>query len=134
MEQTVWIYFGVITVILAFGIVGKLILDYKNEAKDDLFDRSVEELKGQCEFVCSSAPGTRIAQQVDLPSGMVLFTEGKRICGVYKKDTRCVMCSCELSSYTLNLNTSLALKTFQNHEYNCFFSREDLNVVMECQG
>jgi hypothetical protein len=134
MEQTVWLYFGVITVILGFGIVAKLIIDHKNQSKNDLFDQAIDLIKNQCNFVCSSSPGTKISQEVTLPSGLVLTSEEKRICGRYNTEDRCAVCNCELSNYTLNLNTSLALKTFQSHTYFCFFTRGDINVDMECQG
>lgn len=134
MEQAVWIYFGVVTVILGFGIVGKLIIEHKDQQKDDLFDRSLEALQGQCNFVCDSPAYTKLSTEVELPSGLVLNSLGNKICGDYFGERRCVNCNCELRDYTLNLNTTIALSTFETHNYRCYFERGEDDLRMDCQG
>ena len=134
MEQVVWVYFGVITIVLAFGIVGNLIVKHKGAAKVELFDAALEKLDGQCDFVCDSGLNTRQSVDTELPSGIILYTRDERICGDYSGNRRCVNCNCPLQGYTLDLNTTVALETFETHIYRCYFTRGKDDISMECQG
>ncbi len=134
MEQTVWLYFGIVTVVLAFGVIGNLVVNHKAQQKYGIFERALERLEGQCNFVCSSASSTLLSAEVELPSGIVLYTDQNLICGAYKDKKRCVRCNCQLREYTLNLNTTIAIQTFETHEYSCEFLREQDDIILECKG
>ncbi len=143
MEQAVWVYFGVVTVILAFGIVGKLIIDYQHQQKERLLEPALQRLQGQCNFVCDSAIDTRLSADVELPSGVVITTVnsgvGGKICGDYGVTRRCLVCNCLLEDslggdFSLNLNTTTAFQTFSTHVYSCWFTRLGDGARIECQG
>ena len=134
MEQTIWLYFGIVTVIIAFGIVARLVADSNQSQKDALFDRALESLEGRCRFVCDSPTMTKQSVQVNMPSGLVLQTQEENICGDYKEERRCVSCECEMRPYKLDLNTTIALETFETHEYRCYFTRGEDDITMECKG
>ena len=135
MEQTVWMYFGVITIVLGFGIVGKLIIDHKEELKFQVVERSMGVLRNECSFVCDSATGTFQSVEVELPAGIELSTQGDKLCGLFKETTNCVLCGCTLREYELNLNTELALEGFDTHTYTCNFKRmAGDKVEIDCQG
>lgn len=134
MEQVVWLYFGLISVILAIAIVGTLIINFKGENKVNAFDHALDKFKQQCDFICKTPPSTLQSISVDLPSGLYLFTEQDTICGVFDGEKRCVRCACALDTYSLPLNTTLALQSFDIQTYRCSFMRGPTNVSMDCQG
>lgn len=134
MEQTVWLYFGVITVILSFGIVGKLMVEHKNQEKDGFFESAVNMLASKCRFVCESPLSTLLSDDVKLPSGIVLTTMNDKICGSYEGEYKCDVCNCEIRPYELDLNTTVARETFDTHIYRCYFTRGKDDIQMECKG
>lgn len=139
MEQAVWIAFGVIAVVLGFAIIANLISNNKDETRYIEFQESIDKLKHQCDFVCDSPLDTYLSVNVDLPSGMRLYTNENRICGHlnitddYDDETKCVLCKCQVSG-SLNLQTQLAKDSFDTHEYACFFERGENVIQMACKG
>lgn len=134
MEQIVWLYFGLISVILALGIVGSLVLNFQEENKMKAFDGALDRLAEQCNFVCRAPRDTLLSIGVDLPSGLYLETARERICGEFEGERRCVRCLCVLDPYALELNSTLAMRSFDIQNYRCAFERGAINVSMECQG
>lgn len=134
MEQTVWLYFGVLTVLVGFTIIGKLVVDHKEMTTDDFFDRSLTVLGNECNFVCDSTLGAKLSTNVEFASGFILTTNQNRICGEYKDKFRCINCNCGLNDYTLDLNTTIAKKAFTTHPYKCSFLKGENDIQIECQG
>ncbi|NJL43771.1 MAG: hypothetical protein HC945_00380 [Nitrosarchaeum sp.] len=134
MEQVIWLYFGLISVIVALGIVGSLIVNFQGESKLSAFDQGLERIRDQCDLVCDSPPGTYLSTKADLPSGLYLWTEDDLICGIYEQERRCTRCTCTIRPYALSLNTTLALRSFDIQGYNCAFERGENDVSLECQG
>lgn len=133
MEQTVWVAFGVLAVIVGFTIVINLINQNVEDKKIMAVDASLIKLKDQCNFVCDSALDTKLPTNVDLPSNMVLYTNSKRICAKYAGEVKCELCICDLNNFTLDLNTSAA-REFSMHTYACTFLRLENGTQMECKG
>jgi len=139
MEQAVWLAFGVIAVVLGFAIIANLITENKEDMRYNKFKESIEALKNQCNFVCDSPLDTYLSTDVELPSGLNLYTSQNRICGhlniskEYNDETKCVICNCIVNG-TLNLQTDVALKSFTIHKYSCYFDRTENEVKMECKG
>ena len=137
MEQTVWLIIGVISIILSFGIIAKLVAISQGDMKVQAFRQGIDTIKSQCEFVCNSPKDTLLSINAELPSGMVLTagkSDSKKICGILGEEIKCVLCSCGIEQYTLDLNTSLAKKAFNTHQYSCYFERAENGVKMECKG
>lgn len=134
MEETVWLYFSVLAIIIALGVVGTLF--YRNSDKTQLqhMMRSIEELKSQCDYVCDSGVGTNLPIKVTLPAGLYLYTRQQKICGTFKDSNMCRVCDCTLQDYIMALNTTFAQRVTKTHEYNCYFKRLENGVQMDCQG
>lgn len=132
MEQAVWATFGVIAVVIGFAIVVQLINTHTIDKKLLSLEGSLQKLGNQCTFVCDSAPDTKLPVRVDLPSGMLLKTSGKRICAIYNEKTSCEVCLCNVSmEKPLNLS---GVTQFSMHSYECTFLRLENENFMECQG
>ncbi len=134
MEQAVWIAFSVISVVIGFSIVVGLINTNVEDKKQIAFQDAIVKLGNHCSVVCQSPIDTLTPTRVDLPSGMVLYTNDNRVCGIYEEQTRCELCDCSVTmDEALNLNTSLAAR-FSLHSYNCLFLRLENGTQMECTG
>jgi hypothetical protein len=134
MEETVWLYFSVIAIIFAFGIIAVLYSENKEDQKYQAFRSALDSLASQCDYVCGTGTGTNLPSEVSLPSGMLLYAHDKKICGTLEGENRCSMCSCQLMNYTLDLNTTFAREVLEIHKYQCFFRRTIDGEEMECQG
>lgn len=141
MEQAVWLAFGVIAVVLGFAIIANLMNTNKDEARYNTFKESIERLKYQCDFVCDSPLDTYLAAEVELPSGLRIYTSQNRICGhlnisdEYSDETKCVICKCPVTmNSTFDLETEVARKSFDMHKYYCYFLRNENDIEMECKG
>ena len=134
MEETVWLYFSILAVIVALSVIGTLVYRNSDKTQYQHVIRSMEELKAQCDYVCDSSVGTSLPVTVTLPSGLYLYTRNTKICGIFQENNICRICDCELPRYILGLNTSFAMKAFKTHDYNCYFRRTENAVQMDCQG
>lgn len=133
MEEPIWIFFGIIMVILGLGIVGNVVLQNKQETyREDFYDMFAK-LEVQCNFVCGNTEGNVLGIDVSIPSGTHLYTVNDKICGQLKEETTCIRCACELEEYDMNLNSSIAQK-FGTHMYHCYFERMEETVEINCQG
>ena len=133
-EQAIWIAFGVIAVVIGFSVVVNLINKNLDDKKQISFEDALVKLSSQCTFVCNSPVETRLSARVDIPSGSYLYTNERRICGIYKADTKCELCLCNVSmSKPLSLNTTIA-KEFSLHSYECIFERIENGSQMDCKG
>lgn len=131
MEQTVWLYFGIITVVLGLGIVGKLVIDHRQDIRFHVVERSMGLINNQCNFVCQSPQGSLHSVDVEFPSGIIIETIDDKVCALYKNTTNCVPCGCTLRTYRLDLEEA----RFDTHVYKCKFERMVLDgISMECQG
>lgn len=139
MEETVWLAFGVIAIVIGLAIVANLVGTNKDETRYIKFQESIEQLKYQCDFVCDSPLETYLSAEVTLPSGMRIYTNQNRICGhlnisaEYEDETKCMICKCPVNG-SLNLQTELARRSFDLHKYSCYFERGENEIQMECQG
>jgi len=134
MEETVWLYFSVLAVIIALTIVGVLVLRNEEAMDQQHFVRSIEELKSQCNFVCDSGVGTNLPVEVIFPSGSQFYTKKDKICGTYVGKSQCRLCSCQLEEYFLDLNTTFAREVLKSHKYTCYMERKNDVVSINCQG
>jgi len=134
MDETVWLFFSVLAVILTLSIVGVLIMR-NNEATDmEHFLRSIDELKIQCDYVCDSGTGTNLPVEVVFPAGSLFYTKSEKICGTFMDKNHCRLCKCNLDAYELNLNTTFAKEVLKSHKYTCYLERKTEGVLVDCQG
>jgi hypothetical protein len=133
MEQPIWLFFGVIAVLIALGIIAHLVLVQGQDSKAASLENSMVKLRQQCDFVCGTTLNNRLSIRAEFPAGLYLHTQDNKICSGYKETVKCVACSCMIEPYQLALNTTLA-QEIDSHSYNCFFERKQEGVSMECLG
>jgi len=142
MEETVWLAFGIIAVVVGIAIVISLLVTDKEEAKIDTFKKSFDRMENFCKGICDSPPESYDSIGIRLPSGLNVYTRDTKICGNFNTSNDamsvvnyCVVCNpCTVSSSGLNLDTEIAKETFSFFEYTCFFNRTENDVKMECKG
>ena len=134
MEESIWLYFSIIAIIMAVGVIGTLFVKNNEGTQKQHFMRSLTELQVQCNYVCDSGTGTNFPVDIIFPSGLYFYTKNNKICGIFDKESRCEICDCELNNFTMDLNTSFARDVLSNHEYACFFKRTSSGVAIDCQG
>ena len=134
MEETVWLYYSVIAVFIVFGVVITLVGKNTGETQYQYFLRSLDELQVQCNYVCDTGVGTNLPVEVTLPSGLYFYTRSNKICGTFDEKNHCILCDCDLEPYTMDLNTTFALKALKSHEYTCYLERKEDGVSIDCQG
>ncbi len=134
MEETVWLYFSVMAIIVLFGIIGFIVYQNADDVKAQTALRSLDELERQCTYICDLGIGTVLPMEVTFPSGLYLYTNGKKICGTFNEENDCRVCKCDLVPYELALNSTFIRKAFSTHPYTCTFERASAGVSLSCQG
>jgi len=130
----VWLYFSVIAIIIAFGVIGTLVFKNKDDISYQHLLRSLDEIKAQCDYVCNMAEGTSLPIDVTLPGGAYLYTNDHRFCSIWDEKVDCIPCNCEFNEYVMELNTTIAKEVLTSHRYTCFFVRTENGVQIDCQG
>jgi hypothetical protein len=134
MEEMVWVYVGIIAVVISLGIIGQVFLVHEEDLRGEEVRASLDKMEAECKYACTSPQDSYVGVDVTLPSAMRLWTAENRICALYKTKTSCRACSCNLTTYTLNLNSTLALSSFKTHEYSCNFLRRHDDIALDCKG
>jgi hypothetical protein len=133
MEQPVWLIYGIISVLVALGIVISLVSTNNNATKEYGIQDTLNKLATQCTFVCGTTEGNLLSINVKLPAESVLYTNDQKICVNYKTNTHCTICKCKIQDYTLYLNTTLA-KSLNILKYDCFFERTKKDIKVDFMG
>lgn len=134
MEQPLWIYIGVIAVLLAIGIIVHMTVLSNDVRKVEVSKESLKKLQQQCDFVCKQDTGTMLGVAAELFSGSKLYAAEKAICLDSVNLHDCVSCNCQLANYVLDLNTAEARQAFVSHNYRCTFEKSKSEVSMRCAG
>ena len=133
MEEAIWVFFSVISILIALGIIANVVGN-NDDAKMQKVSDAMAKLEVQCNFVCETTQNNLLSIDVNLLSGMVIYTNNDKICSKYDEDLKCVRCNCQLEDYELNLANSTIAKKFKEHTYKCYFERFSESVGMNCQG
>ena len=134
MEESIWLYVGVIASIFALVVISNLVLLNQDQTKEQHAKNSVALLEQKCNFVCGSEKGTYLSEKVALPSGSVLIAEDHGICISYNEKTSCGRCDCQIEPYDLNLNTQAHIEAFTVSDFYCAFLKTETGVSVECKG
>jgi hypothetical protein len=131
MEESVWLYFGVLIVIISIAIITSVFIHYDQTATEQRFADDLEQLGRQIAFVCKAPKDTKLTAIVTVPAGAVLYAEDDRICMQLKDQIRCEASACPLEKEVLLNLTNTTL--FKAHEYRCnVLHAGKLNI--SCQG
>lgn len=131
MEQPIWLFFGVIAVIVTFGVIIKVIGLHEQETRKDMIVDSLNKMETMCDFVCGTTKDNKMSVDVKLPSDIWMYTNQNKICIELEKKVNCRTCDCDLLFYELSLDTELSKKA-NEHEYTCYFEKTDVDVGLEC--
>ena len=134
MDEPIWIYFSIIAIIVAFVIIISLFNQNQGHLQEQSLSNAFLTLKQHCDFVCDQTPGSIRSVEVDLPSGLLMYTTDDKICGKYESEVRCALCKCNVAPYTLDLNTTETKEIFDIHTFKCYLQREENEIKMDCQG
>ncbi len=135
MEETVWVIVGIISVLLAIGVMVQFVVIKSEDDKVMAVQGAVDSLYRMCDSVCAMPVDTYQRSVVSLPSGVLLETSGRSICGSINEELRCRSCRCNVTeSVVLNLTSPEAQRFFFTHEYNCFFHRIEEGINITCAG
>lgn len=133
MEQPVYFFFGILSFLIALGIIVSLVSENEKENKLMNFDASLSKLQSQCNFVCQTNEGNNLGTNIKLPSKSKLYTNNNKICISLENELACKPCNCNLETYELNLNTSLS-ESFNELDYRCYFEKLKETVNINCKG
>ena len=139
MEQTVWIYIGIITALIGLGLIISLVNTGMENTKTQVIANSLESLQVHCDRICDSEIGTKLSTRVTLVAGIKLFAAAKGVCISYREKTDCRDCGCivkatDENTMILDLDTPEAFQLFDSHAYQCSFEKTSENLIAECKG
>jgi hypothetical protein len=130
MDEPVWIYVSIISILIGIAVIVSLMNQNSVHRQEQAFSNAFQRFGPHCDSVCRRAPETVAPLKVDLPAGAHIYTNGQKVCGVFLEETRCASCTCNLSNYELDLNTTL----YKIHTFTCAFQRGEEDIRLDCQG
>ncbi len=142
MDEAIWAAVGIISAILALGIVANLLLQNNDEMDMAQAEDAMAILEAECNQVCTLPVNTATSVSLQIPSGTILRVESERICieNVKNPDQiTCKRCDCQHGADEIVLNLTDATPFFKSHTYKCRYTKlETINniqrVKLECSG
>ena len=145
MEESLWLYFGVIAVLIGIVIVAQLVGFNVDREKRLALEGSINQMANFCDFICLSDLNQLLSQKVTLASGAKLYsTDLNGLCYRYEEKQNCRPCKCAIfdtpfdpqtkANFLLDLNTQQLKDLYATHEFSCLFFREREGVTLECTG
>ncbi len=134
MEQTVWFYVGVLATFIALAGIASVFLLNVDEKKEAELNTAIQKFKQKASFVCSSDEQTLISEMILIPSGSSFFSQENSICFVFNKEKKCELINCPVLMEELNLTDEKIIKTYDFHEFSCYFEKSREGVIIECRG
>jgi hypothetical protein len=131
MEESVWLYFGVIVVIITIAIITSIFVHYRQDSDQQQFLQGLQQLQGQVDIVCDAPKDTMLSTSVTAPADTVLYTQKDKVCLRQGDLVRCLPTSCIMEEKILLNLTNVTL--FSSHTYICRVLHGQ-NVTITCQG
>lgn len=134
MEETVWMYFGILAVIIGIGVITTIFTQYKDEGGADTLFLGVQQLGKQAELVCNSPRDTKLSLEITVPAGTLLYTKSDKLCATLDEKIKCVPTTCVFAEQTLiNLTSDEARQLFSTRTYTCA-AHNNGTINFVCQG
>lgn len=134
MEESVWLYIGVIAILLSVAIITSVFLSYEESNNEQLFFDGLQQLARQADILCKAPLQTQLSAPITIPAGGLLYAETDRLCAQYEGKIRCKPSSCVVNTATIvNLTSNETQTLFRSHQYTCTILRDD-TLVINCQG
>ncbi len=135
MEQAVWVFFGVLAVLIALAIVANIFAENIDSEKTKLSSNALSSVAQYCDFVCNSETGTRISKEISFASGSKINASKNIICIEYKRWRKCAKCKCDVNNLSLDLDKPEIIEMYNWHVFKCVFEKIKGSVVsIECFG
>jgi hypothetical protein len=131
MEESVWLYFGVIVILITVAIITSIFIKYQHDSSEQFLFDGLQQLRTQVNVVCDAPKDTMLSVPVSAPADAQLRAYADRICVEYRRKTRCEPVACDLQpAMLLNLSN---VTLFTSRTYTCSALRGTL-VTVNCQG
>jgi hypothetical protein len=133
MEEPIWIYFGVIVIILTVVIITSVFISYEAENNEQLLFDGLSHLAAQADIVCKSPKDTMLSVPITLTAGSRIYAETDKICASYEGEVRCrPSCTAEPGT-VIDLTANETKELFRSRTYTCSVLRGD-SIVFNCSG
>ncbi|MEM4390699.1 MAG: hypothetical protein QXU92_01940 [Candidatus Diapherotrites archaeon] len=136
MEQSIWLYAGVVSALFGIVIIGTIIIDMQEKAKTQELENTINKIGQMTDFVCSGDEGMLLSEKVKLASGSKIQANKtkKSICISYANENKCISIKCGINDYELNLDTPEHKAAFNIAEYKCYIEKANGTANIECKG
>ena len=139
MEQTVWLYVGIIGGLIGLGFVISIIATGGESSKTQSVESALRVIQQNNDFVCGSEYDTMYSVPVQLVAGMDLYSRDRAICADYLGEKTCKQTGCSIfgasgGDFNLSLSSPEAMQLFEVHSYTCYTTRIPDGVLLECKG
>lgn len=125
-------YFGILALLIAFGVLAGVLVNFGDEKGDALLVTSVDYLSRQSIQVCKSPRNTLLSIDVSVPAGAYYYTREDKLCGRLDDKIKCVIVGCLFEESTF-LNLSAAQDVFDSRVFTCSIHNDEL-LRVSCQG
>jgi hypothetical protein len=135
MEESVWLYVGILAALIGIATVVSLFTHQNQEQHGVQLANTVQMYKELCTQVCRLPEDTRLSAKSPLPAGAKLYTTDESVCASMGDKLFCGRCPCTVEpGVALDLSQNSTLQYFRNHDFTCSFIRSATNVTMRCSG
>lgn len=118
MEETIWMLFGVLGLIIALGIIGPLLYNQTNSFNEESLSQDLKLLRNQANFLCTTEIGNSMTRDINLYYRSEIYSKEDKIC-IKKEDyIKCEIINCQIRDYSFDVSSNLA-KEFNELSYNC---------------
>ncbi len=118
MEETIWMVFGVLGLLLALGIIGPLLVNYNSSLDEEKMKQQLKEFQNQASFLCTTEIGNALKNEIILFYNSTLYTNGDKVCIQKEDELICERISCRYRDYSFTLDSEFA-KEFSKLTYQC---------------
>ena len=135
MEESVWLYVGILAALIGIATVVSLFNHQNQEQHTEQLANAVQMYKELCAQVCRLPEDTRLSAKATLPAGAILYTTDESVCAKLNDKLFCGRCPCTvINGTTLDLSQNGTSQYFRNHDFTCSFTKSATNVTMRCSG
>ncbi len=137
MDQAVWLYAGVVSVLIGLAIVASLVYNSFGANNATLLQNAVSDIAAKCDFVCQTDIGTQLSTNPTLVSNSIIYANNSAVCYQYNGNFNCARCGCTINPYVLNLTDPAIVEAYTTHQFTCTISRTTTSngdVSIECAG
>lgn len=133
MEESVWLYVGILSALIGLAVVVSLFTRQTHEQKGEQITSAVDTYKELCTQVCRLPEDTKLSAKSTFPTGTFLYTTDESICARLDAKLFCGRCPCAVLPGTV-LNLSNTAEYFQSHDYTCSITKGASTISMGCSG